>query len=1259
MNIPVKPNDVTWTDDQWKAIHASGQDILVAAAAGSGKTAVLVERIIQKIVDESDPINVDELLVATFTNASAAEMRHRIGIALEKEIEKKPHSYHLRKQLQLLNNASISTLHSFCLNVVRKYYYMIDIDPGFRIADETEGQLLMDDALEVLLEEEYGTDNNEEFFRVVDIFTGDRTDTQLQKLILNLYNFSRSNPDPDAWLEDVVNVYDVSEIKQVDDLPYIMPLLFDIKLKLEESRRLFTEALELTKAPGGPYNRADNFLDDLNIVNRLLSANEDSFQNLYDNFQTYKFTTLKTAKGDEFDKDLVDHSTKLRNKGKEIIQKLKDELFSRKPETYLRDLAEMEKPIAKLVDLVRKFSGLFEDMKREKGLVDFNDLEHFALKVLGKKDKENDEVLIPTEAALAYRSKFKEVFVDEYQDTNMVQETILQLIKEPEESSGNLFMVGDVKQSIYRFRLAEPNLFLGKYLRFNKTGNESGLRIDLSQNFRSRKEVLQGTNYLFKQIMGVQVGEIEYDEDAELKLGAQYPENQEYPIELAILHKGNEENEDNTDSESEDQDQDFFSKEELEQSQLESRYVAKKIRELIESDKQVFDTKAKSYRNIQYKDIVILLRSFTWAPQFMEEFKEQGIPVYANISSGYFEAAEVAVMVALLQTIDNPYQDIPLAAVLRSPIIGTTEEELAIIRVYAKKVSFFEAVKNFQNHAPKSESEEKLQKKLGSFLEQLNKWRSLARQGALSELIWQLYRDTKFYDYVGGLPGGKQRQANLRALYDRARQYESTSFRGLFRFLRFIERMKSRGEDLGVARALGEQEDVVRIMTIHSSKGLEFPVVFVAGLRRQFNMMDLRKSYLFDKEYGFATNYINPEKQISYPSLFVMSVKRKKLLELVAEEMRVLYVALTRAKEKLYLVGSTNHFEKLIDKWQKHLTESEWLLPDYDRMTSMNYLDWIGPALIRHRNGNILRKSELGISTKSFQEVSQHPSLWKIVIMNEDDFLALEEEKAEEKNMLQEFVRNEKSVPVISNYKEKVQNQLNWLYPYQHSTVHRSKQSVSEIKRLREVRDAESGEDIIRTFKKPIADRPKFMKEKQMTAAEIGTAMHMVMQHVDLSETPTFEKVKSQIASMRLQELLTEEEENHIDIANIVGFFETTIGQRLLKADWIKRELPFSFALSSKEIYPNWQGEDEPVFIQGIIDCLFKDENGLVLLDYKTDRITGRFPKGFEQAKPILYKRYETQIDLYKRAIQSILNDRLEAAYLYFFDGGYLMEIRD
>ncbi|WP_324611621.1 helicase-exonuclease AddAB subunit AddA [Bacillus massiliglaciei] len=797
--------------------------------------------------------------------------------------------------------------------------------------------------------------------------------------------------------------------------------------------------------------------------------------------------------------------------------------------------------------------------------------------------------------------------------------------------------------------MAEPNLFLGKYLRFSHDGKTSGLRIDLNQNFRSRKEVLDGTNYIFQQVMGKKVGEIDYDEDAQLKKGAPYPEDEQHPIELHLI--------DGAPSEETDQEQDAaepgFEAEGLENAELEARMMAKLIKKAIQEQQLIFDTKTKQYRPIMYRDIVILLRSMPWAPQIMEEFKKQGIPVYGNLSTGYFEATEVAIMLSLLKVIDNPQQDIPLVAVLRSPIVGLNEEELAQIRLM-NNGTYYEALADFYRMGSTTEYPG-LYEKAASFYTKLVKWRKLARKEALSDLIWQLFRETKFYDFAGGMPGGKQRQANLRALYDRARQYEESSFRGLFRFLRFIERMQERGDDLGAARALGEQEDVVRLMTIHSSKGLEFPVVFIAGLSRQFNQMDLRKSYLLDKDYGFASKYVNPELRITYPSLPQMAFKKKKQLEMIAEEMRVLYVALTRAKEKIHLIASVKDADKSILEWSANGSGQEWLLDDYIRAGAKSYLDWIGPSIIRHRDCQSI--SQIGSDSNAPDFITAHPSSWSVSVVPTEELAVDNQQEQMEEEQLLERVKQSERVDISSDFSHQIEEQLHWEYSHLDASVHRSKQSVSELKRQNEVRDDRSSTELLRKFKRPITKRPAFMQEKTLTPAERGTITHLVMQHIDFTADVTKESIEDLVRELIRRELMTEEQSLAVVPEAILGFFLTPVGRRMLKAEDIRKEVPFTMSFPASEAYPDWRNGEEEILVQGVVDCLFEDEEGLVLIDYKTDGITGRFANGFEGARDILADRYRKQLELYTRAIEGILRKKVAQRYLFFFDGAHLLEL--
>lgn len=1205
--IPPKPRESQWTDEQWKAIYATGKHTLVAAAAGSGKTAVLVERIIQKILHKEQPIDVDRLLVVTFTNAAAAEMRQRIGEALEKALEKEPHSLHLRRQLGLLQKASISTIHSFCLDVIRKYYYVIGIDPVFRIADEGEMALLKEEVLETLFEQCYA-ENDEAFLAVVDRYTSDRTDADLQTLILRLYEFSRSHPNPDEWLQQIVDMYDVAEHARIDDLPYAHYLFQAVDLTIEAAEQRLLQALQKTKEPGGPDYLHDTLVSDQQVIAKLKEARHESWQKLHEAMKNVSFATAKKKPKDgAYDEQLVDDVKKLRDQVKKEIGSLAEELFSFQPGTYIRHLREMKPIVATVVQMVQRFAALLQAKKDEKGIVDFSDLEHYCLHILRAPSPEHE--LKPSEAALYYRAQFAEVLVDEYQDTNMVQESILRLVSNDDEATGNMFMVGDVKQSIYGFRLAEPSLFLQKYDRFTKDG-EGGLRIDLAKNFRSRKEILDATNFIFRQLMTEAIGDMRYDDEAALRFGAlDYPEKQ-VPVECVWLNEAKEE------SEEEEQQEDVTT------AQLEARWIAKKIKQLLAEPFFVYDRRLKGERRLMYRDIVILCRSMSSASAMLEEFRKQNVPVYAELSSGYFSATEVSIMLSLLKVIDNPYQDIPLAAVLRSPVVGLSENDLARIRLAKKDGAFYEALLAFVKHP---QDDEALGEKMKRWLTKLSEWRTAARQKPLADLIWQLYRETNFYDYIGGMPGGKQRQANLRALYDRARQYEQTSFRGIFRFLRFIERLKEREDDFGAARSLIEQEDVVRMMTIHKSKGLEFPVVFLAGAAKSFNMQDLRGDYILDKDFGLGMRFVHPTWRASYPTVVQLAMKKKMKFQLLAEEMRILYVALTRAKEKLYIVCTAKDIEAKKKKWQEVTYTSTWELPAYVIEKAKSYADWIGYALARHPQGIC-----------SSSTVLHDPSLWDIHIVSAHS-LEQEDEQANEHRDIVEAIQQLQPVPMKSEYEQEVKRRLFWTYTYADATVLRAKQSVSELKRQRDI----YGGHAEQPFRKDLIERPRFLQAKTMTPAERGTIMHLVMQHIDVTKEVTVDAVQEQIARMVNGEWLTEEQVKAVDVESIVAFFNTPLGKRMQRATRLEREVPFYLA---------HEMEGETVVVQGVIDCVFEDGHGLVLIDYKTDRVSW-----MNDPKEQLKRRYKGQLALYREAIEAIWKKEVTETYVYAFDGALLV----
>lgn len=1236
-----------WTKDQERAIYTDGTDILVAAAAGSGKTAVLVERIIQKLLKQENPINIDELLVVTFTNAAAQEMRNRVGEALEEALKNNPQSTHLKKQLSLLQKANISTLHSFCMEVVRKYSYQLDIDPGFRIADDIEADLLRQETLEELFEDWYGKEGEEQerFFAVVDRFTSDRSDVEIEGLVRKLYDFAMQNPFPKKWLDDMTNMYYVDENTDETNVPWMDLIKMEIDSQLDSFIAKAENALQLTREPDGPDKYADAIDDDLDkfhTAKALLNRSWDELQAYFrDNS---KFKTL--GRQSDCDEEKKEKCKGIRDDYKKKWSSLQSKWFARSLSSYLKDIQQLYPVMEVLSQLVMEFHERYQQKKKERALVDFADLEHFCLAIL-LEDEAGDEPQ-PSEVALAYQQQFTEILVDEYQDTNLVQETILQLLTMGNQA-GHLFMVGDVKQSIYRFRHAEPSLFISKYKKFAEEDNEQ-VRIDLSRNFRSRTEVLDATNYVFRQLLDEKVGEMNYDKEAELIFSNsiyEELESDDTDAELLIINQEPSEEEDGADQNG---DEDF---QDLEKAQLEARAYAKKIKEWIgtngETPLQVVDKPTGTMRNVQYRDIVILLRSMTWAPTIVEELKQQGIPVYAELSTGYFEAIEVQIMLSLLKVIDNPLQDIPLASVLRSPIVGLDEEALAKIRLEAPNESYFTAVEKFVQNRDGEAAEA-----IAQFQKQLKNWRDKARQGSLSDLIWQIYRETGYYDFVGGIPGGKQRQANLRALYDRARKYEATSFRGLFRFLRFIERMEERKEDLGAARALGEQEDVVRIMTIHSSKGLEFPVVIVGAMDKKFNDQDLKEKYLMHKDFGIGMKYIDPDKRIMYETLPYNAIKIAVKRELIAEEMRVLYVALTRAKEKLVMVGVVKDLEKRLSQWQTIADHQDWVLPAYYREESPTYLNWIASSIIRHESGETLRQGELNGLVP--EEIKQDSSRWNIQLIHASELANPEKVAKERKTELENTILNWKVEKDPGLYYEEVHHRLTYQYPFEQEAFFRAKQSVTELKRQRELKDEFSGDHLLRSMKRPIIKRPRFMQEKKtLSASEIGTAMHTVMQHIPLTKALDESEIEEVVESMVERELLTKDEAEVVDVKAIAAFFETSMGEKLLQAREVVREIPFSLGLPAHEVYVNWEGKtEEIVLLQGVIDCLIRGDKGWIMLDYKTDQLPDVLN---EKEKDRLYDRYQLQLYLYARAVEDIWNEPVEEAYLYFFDKQFMLKV--
>lgn len=1273
--IPMKPSNVTWTDDQWKAIHATGQDVLVAAAAGSGKTAVLIERLITKITaDGPEQVNVDELLVVTFTNAAAAEMRARMAAALEKAITKldkeddrdvavREKKKRLRKQLSLIGKAQISTLHSFCLSICRQYAYMTDLDPGFRIATTDEIALLKDDVLAAVLERAYKgeakTITVAEMYTLVDSFTSDRNDVQIESLVEKLYEMARVQPEPYKWMRAILQQYELPEGITIDELDFVPELKASIVHSLKEARDHMLSMARLASEDEGLRVYGSVAAEEAGFISVAIDRMENgTWQQAADHIRQVKWARLPSTKKGTFDERLKELATGHRDSAKKIVNDLKETYFLRDGHHLVDEIRRMKPIIASLIELTILFSEAFKEAKLERGIVDFSDLEHYALEILTVRDSENVEdvsneisdvdfgllALRPSAVAEDYRKQFKEVLVDEYQDVNLLQETILQLVKSGDETNGNMFMVGDVKQSVYAFRLAEPRLFLDKYARFQAKPKETGMRIDLNRNFRSRSEVLGATNYVFEQIMDEEVGEIAYDDRASLKYGEGYNADPT-PVEVELVvfnEQGAGAN--GTASGFIAGAGDEADEESLEKSIREARYMIKRIKQMVDGGFMVFNAKDGTKRPIKYSDIVILMRSMRWAGDLAEEFKSAKIPLYADSSKGYFDALEVMIMMNLLKVIDNPYQDIPLVSVLRAPFVGLTETELAKVRLVKPRVTYYEAVKLALKDTEVAGLNFETVDKLEKFMAQLEEWRDAARRGSLADLIWDIYLKTNYFEMVGAMSNGKQRQANLRALHDRAIAYEKSSFRGLFRFLRFIDRMQSRGDDLGVAKSIGEADDVVRLVTIHSSKGLEYPVVFVAGMSGKFNMQDFYGSYIFDQDFGLAVKAIDPENRVVTTSLPFLALKEKKIAKMKAEEMRILYVAMTRAKEKLILMGAVKDWEKTKLKWEQYQNLDGPRLPGYVRARANSYLDWVGTAVARHDDFYTLTYQD----EEPEAEVLKHGT-WRVKVLSDAAVIGDVDNTDEAE---QDVVREEPD----PHFVVELERRFNFVYPYLEATKVKSKTSVSEIKRLEAMAmadqvDVESA-PLNMAVKRSgsIKRRPLFVQDRQMSRAEIGTAVHAIMQHIPQEGFTSVDAADVFKHSLVTRQILRQVEADAVDMADVMRFFDSAIGQRFKSARTVLREVPFT--LSRMNI------DGVPQIMQGVIDCIFEDAEGRwVLLDYKTDAI--RPPFNEEPAlSEEMTQRYGLQLELYRDALAKIKHIEVDEKVLYLYEIGTSLELK-
>ncbi len=1262
-----------WTKEQLEVIESRECNLLVAAAAGSGKTAVLVERIIQMITSRENPIDIDKLLVVTFTNAAASEMRERIGDAIGKALDENPENKHLQNQLVLLNKSSITTIHSFCLDVIKSNFHRINLDPNFRIGDQTECAILKQEAIEEVFEDLY-EERDEGFLNLVESYAERGGDKEVQDIILGIYSFAMASPEPKKWLIDSAERFNIDENFDFSQSIWARAILDTVKIEINGLCLNMERALKEVES----IEELETFAEKLSVEYKKIAdisqACNKSWDEAYKKMASMSFENyVKGVK--RISKDAPSYIKESKEKAKTIRDKTKKSLESIVSATFNKDNDSIREEIKYLYNIVKPISSVvlrfeeeYSNKKREKGIIDFNDIEHFALNILTDVDEKGN--IVPSDIAVGYRNKFYEIFIDEYQDSNLVQEVLLKAVANTE--TPNRFMVGDVKQSIYRFRQAKPELFLQKYNNYNDKKGSSHRKIMLYKNFRSREEVVDAVNYIFENIMYENIGEIEYTEKERLNLGANFNvDTDEKSIiggatEIHLIQKDNKLDDDiinDKDDRINNKENEIEEEENLDNIQLEARMVGNIIKDLMKVNEdgkiqKVYDKGIDGYRPVEFRDIVILLRATSaWAPVFADELMNMDIPTYADVGVGYFDTIEIKTILSLLQIIDNPMQDIPLISVLKSPIFGFTPEDLIDIRVQSKDKIFYEVLKStaeydgFTDSQNENESEfipsEECINKSKDFLIKLKEFKEKSMYMSTDEFIWYLYTRTGYYAYVGALPGGSQRQANLKVLFERAKQFEETSLKGIFNFVNFIEKLKKSSSDMGSAKTLGENANVVRIMSIHKSKGLEFPVVICSAMGKNFNTQDFKKSILYHHNLGYGPQFVDYERRISFPSIAKEALKSKINIENLSEEMRVLYVAFTRAKEKLIITGSTRNIQDSIKRWSNGI-ESLDTISQYEILKGKNFLDWIMPCVLRHRDlSNLLE--EVGLDAVFNVE---HNSKWYGKLWNKNDIL-VEKKSDEEKESIEEILEKIDVDNPDSDYYSEIEEKLNYIYPYEFSTRKPATISVTEIKKIQNNYE----EELINTIfeQKVILKKPLFIQNEEerekISGTERGTIVHLVMEVLDLKNVSSVNDIKSQIRGFVSKGIITEKQASIVNPYKIYKFFASNIGKRMLNAEIINREKSIYAQVNMKDIYiyeklinndDKKLYDNESVMLRGIVDAYFEEDNQIVLVDYKTDFVN-------EENINQIIEKYKKQLDLYADIIETLTGKSVKEKCIYLF----------
>lgn len=1203
-----------WTTEQAQVIAHSEGDLLVAAAAGSGKTAVLVERIVTMLQDKEHPVDVDRMLVVTFTRAAAAEMKERIGNRIAQLLLEQPENEQLQRQQRLLHNAAITTIDSFCLQVVKEFFHRINLDPGFRIGDEAEMKLLQSDVLKELIEEYYA-EAGEEFLNFVECYAPGKTDAALEEYIIKLFLFSESYEWPEQWLKEQAEAFAFENEEAFIKSDLVKAVMQETMTRVALAENDINNAMLLVNNYQLDGYRAA-IREDQTFVQSLRGIAD--YVQFSEKVRNYKFGAIGRCKTD-VDEEAKKLAKALRDRCKETITELSNQYFFQEPHVMYEDMKNCAVHMRELVNLTIAFRRKYSEVKRDKNLLDFSDLGHYALQILLT---EQDGEYVPSETAGILRRRYDRIMVDEYQDSNQIQESLLRAISRLHEKNAdypdgrpNIFMVGDVKQSIYRFRQARPELFMEKYDEYGQ-GNPAYQKIVLKQNFRSRPTVLDAVNSVFEWCMQRNFGGIEYDKDAALHAGLGYPacngQESPYDPELILVHK--------------------LSKEDA-TAELEAGACADRILQLVNGQTGFMVTEDGRERRARFGDIAILLRSAKgWAESFVNVLKDRGIPARASVATGFFEAGEVVTVLNYLRILDNPKQDIPLVQVMLSPMFGFTNDELARIKCSSGRL--FDVIRTFvyreELKAAEEEQADGLLQKVRAFLELHAYFRQRMKYLAVSDLIQEIYRKTGFYNTMAAFPAGGQRIANLEYLLKHAQSYAATSYHGLFQFIRYVEKLKDNEVDFGEA-SVADGDNAVKIMTIHKSKGLEFPIVLIPGCNKKFNQTDANARIVLHADCGLGPECIDSEKRTRITTLKKQYIRQELKKETIAEELRMLYVAMTRAREKLILVGSTENPEKFLLSCAAFGTRMNYL----QISSADSYLAFLKGVVLRQLADKEYTALQADNPLVLQVAVTGQPVVWHFLPATGESGSVLTQlygpEELQKKELLLKLVKERKSSEQSEGYRA-LKETLEFQYPYDKAIVAPLKTSVSELKRRKLQEEGEQEAAV-----------PAWVKRKKketetatgISAAERGTLYHKVLELLPVSQVRTKEAFIQFLDELTECGRMTQEEAECIETDRIMAFMESNLAERMRIADEasrVKREQPFVLGVETED------GSGDYELIQGIIDLYFEEDDGVVLVDYKTDRV---------DTPEELTERYRIQLMYYAKAIEQIAGKKVKEIIIY------------